>query len=199
MRISGGRACGIPLRAPRGADIRPAMDRLRQGVFSSLGARVEGARFIDFFAGTGSYGLEALSRGAAGGVFVENNRAAVAALSENITAVCRSAGCAESLVRIQKMDALAWTPAPEDRADLVFADPPFAETPAIGEVLLRRFGACVRDPSSAIVVFEMPGEMEIACAGWQCVKRIGRGRGQPTCCLYAQEAGVSSTGGRAWL
>ena len=60
MRISGGRARGIPLKVPRGADVRPAMDKLRQGVFSSLGERVVGARFLDFFAGTGSYGLEAL-------------------------------------------------------------------------------------------------------------------------------------------
>ncbi len=186
MRVSGGRARGIPLRAPRGADIRPAMDRLRQGVFSSLGACVEGARFIDFFAGTGSYGLEALSRGAAGGVFVENNRAAVAALRENIAAVCRSAGCPENLVRIQQMDALAWTPAAGDRADLIFADPPFARIPAIGDVLLRRFGGFLSDAPGATVVFEMPGEVEIACEGWRCVKRIGHGRGQPTCCLFAR-------------
>jgi 16S rRNA (guanine966-N2)-methyltransferase len=188
MRISGGRARGIPLRTPRGVEIRPAMDRLRQGVFSSLGSRVEGARFADLFAGTGSYGLEALSRGAAGGVFVEKNRRAIAALQENIAAVCRSAGCAENLVRIQQMDALAWTTSAADRPDLIFVDPPFAEIPAIAETLLRRLGGLVREGPDAIVVFEMPGELEVRCEGWRSVKRIGSGRGQPTCCLFVRDA-----------
>ena len=163
MRISGGRARGIPLRSPRGVDIRPAMDRLRQGVFSSLGARVEGARFFDFFAGTGSYGLEALSRGAAGGFFIEDNRAAVAALKENIAAVCRSAGRPESAVRISPTDVLRWTPPADEKADLIFADPPFADIPLLDESLLRRFAGFL-DPSPAnVVVFEIPGELELTC------------------------------------
>ena len=78
MRISGGLARGIPLLAPRGDAVRPATDSLRQAVFSSLGERVAGARFLDLFAGTGAYGLEAISRGAAGGVFVEKDARAAA-------------------------------------------------------------------------------------------------------------------------
>ncbi len=184
MRISGGRARGIPLRTPKGAALRPATDRLRQAVFSSLGARVEGARFVDLFAGTGGYGLEAISRGAAGGVFVETDRAAVAVLRENIRAVCRSAGLEETIVAVRATDALRWSPGPEERADLVFADPPFARIPELGETLFRRCGELVREDAPGLLVFEMPGELEPASPGWKLLKRIGRGRGQPTCRLY---------------
>jgi 16S rRNA (guanine966-N2)-methyltransferase len=184
MRISGGRARGIVLRVPRNAAFRPAIDRLRQGVFSSIGARVEGARFIDLFAGTGSYGLEALSRGAAGGWFVENDRAVVAALRVNIAAVSRSAGCGESLVRVNAGDAMLWTPPGGEPADLVFTDPPFAEIPTLAESLFRRVAGFLRTDPPGTFVFEMPGELELESPGWRMVRRIGHGRGQPTCCIY---------------
>jgi 16S rRNA (guanine966-N2)-methyltransferase len=188
MRISGGRARGIPLRVPRGAHFRPAMDRLRQGVFSSLGARVEGARFLDFFAGTGSYGLEALSRGAAGGWFVERDRTCAAALRDNIAAVCRSMGCAPSQVSVASADALLWTPPAGDEVDLIFVDPPFAEIPAIAESLFRRFAGFIRNDPPGLLVFEMPGEIELASEGWRFLKRIGHGRDQPTCCFFERTA-----------
>ena len=184
MRISGGAARGIPLRVPRGADIRPAMDRLRQGVFSSLGARLEGARFLDFFAGTGSYGLEALSRGAAGGMFIEQDRAAVAALRANIAAVCRSAGRNESDVVVVNADVRTWTPPVGFEADVIFCDPPFADIPRIDEILFRRFAGFLRRDPAGVLAFEMPGEMELSSPGWRFVKRIGQGRGQPTCCFF---------------
>src|SRR3954454_24471036 len=90
MRISGGAARGITLVTPKGDAVRPATDGMRQAVFSSLGARVAGARFLDLFAGSGAYGLEALSRGAIAGTFVEQNGKAVACLRQNIAAVCKS-------------------------------------------------------------------------------------------------------------
>lgn len=91
MRISGGAARGAVLVVPKGDAVRPATDGMRQAVFSSLGARLAGARFADLFAGSGGYGLEAWSRGAAGGVFVEQNAKAAACLRQNITTVAKSA------------------------------------------------------------------------------------------------------------
>lgn len=187
MRISGGAARGIPLRVPRGADVRPAMDRLRQGIFSSLAARIEGARFLDLFAGTGSYGLEALSRGAAGGIFVERDRAAIAALRANVTAVCRSARRSESDVVVVNADVLTWTPPLGDGADLIFCDPPFADIARVDEVLFRRCGGFIRRDPAGVLVFEMPGQLELASPGWRFLKRIGQGRDQPTCCFYSPE------------
>src|ERR1019366_4147641 len=92
MRISGGQARGIPLIVPKGDAVRPATDGMRQAAFSSLGGYVTGARFLDLFAGSGAYGLEALSRGAAGGVFVEKNARAAACLRRNLAAG-RQAAC----------------------------------------------------------------------------------------------------------
>src|SRR6186713_2071110 len=104
MRISGGGARGITLAVPRGDTVRPATDGMRQSVFSSLGERVVGARFLDLFAGSGAYGLEAVSRGAAGGVFVEKSAKAVACLRTNITAVCKSLGRNAAELSVLQMD-----------------------------------------------------------------------------------------------
>lgn len=187
MRISGGRARGIPLRVPRGSALRPAMDKLRQAVFSSLGDRVVGARFLDVFAGTGSYGLEALSRGAASGCFVERDRAAVGALRENLAAVARSAGFAVDAATIAAADAMTWIPPAGASFDLIFADPPFDDIERVGEGLFRRFAGFSAGATEARLVFEMPGELELPSPGWRFLKRIGRGRDQPTCCIYALE------------
>src|SRR5438132_7599808 len=105
MRISGGAARGIPLVVPRGDAVRPATDGMRQAVFSSLGERVVGARFLDLFAGSGAYGLEALSRGAAGGTFVEQNAKAAACIRQNITAVGKSLARELREVNVVQADA----------------------------------------------------------------------------------------------
>ena len=164
------------------------MDKLRQGVFSSLGDRIVGARFLDIFAGTGSYGLEALSRGAVGGVFVERQRSAVAALRENLSAVARSAGFPAPCATIIQADAMTWTPPADTSFDVIFADPPFDDIVSLSEALFRRLAGFAGARSDALLVFEMPGEMEIASPGWRFLKRIGRGRDQPTCCFYVPEA-----------
>ena len=84
MRITSGLARGILLDVPRTDAVRPATDAARQAIFSSLGSAVEGASVLDLFAGTGSYGLEAASRGAAAATFAETDRLALAALRRNI-------------------------------------------------------------------------------------------------------------------
>lgn len=187
MRISGGKARGIVLKVPRGHDFRPAMDRLRQGVFSSLGPQVEGARFIDLFAGTGSYGLEAVSRGAAAGFFVERDRAAANVLKSNIQSVCRSAERTSGGLVVSCSDAMLWTPPEDAGADLVFVDPPFAQIPDLSESIFRRCAGFASVSKSAVLVFQMPGELELESPGWRFLKRIGKGRNQPTCCFYLPE------------
>ncbi len=104
-------------------------DRAREALFSSLGERVVGARVLDLFAGTGSIGLEALSRGASTVIFVERDRAALAVLRHNIAAVGLGgtvwAGDVERFLRDATADA-----------DLVFVDPPYALSLALTEKLL---------------------------------------------------------------
>ena len=187
MRISGGVARGIPLVVPKGDAVRPATDGMRQAVFSSLGAWVPGARFLDRFAGSGAYGLEALSRGAAGGIFVEKNAKAAACVRQNITAVCKSVGRADSEgLTLMLADALT---APLGEApDLVFIDPPYEIIPAVAPVLFARLMELLAAKPEALVMFEAPGEIDLAPAGWELRKRLGKGKGQPTVMFFRRVA-----------
>jgi 16S rRNA (guanine966-N2)-methyltransferase len=119
MRIIAGRWRGRTLLAPKGQATRPTADRVREALFSMLTSRLgsfEGLQVADLFAGSGALGLEALSRGAAHCVFVENDRAAVEAIRTNIAALGASA---EILPRGAEHAAL---PGP---VDLAFLDPPY--------------------------------------------------------------------------
>jgi 16S rRNA (guanine966-N2)-methyltransferase len=183
MRLSGGRARGIPLDVPRGDKVRPATDGMRQALFSSLGARVVDARFIDLFAGSGAYGLEALSRGASGGVFVEKNAKAAACVRANIAAVCRSLGRGPEGLTVVEADALT-TPLDGRGVDLVFIDPPYEIIPAVAPVLFTRLAEVLREASDPLVLFELPGGLDLAPEGWTCIKRLGRGLRQPTVAVF---------------
>ncbi len=133
MRIVGGRLRGRALAAPAGNATRPSSDRARQALFNILeqggfgaGGRtvVADAIVIDAFAGTGALGLEALSRGAASAMFIENEKSAIASIRRNIAAFGL-----ESVTRILAADAAVPPPRPRDLAPatLAFLDPPYAE------------------------------------------------------------------------
>ena len=83
MRLSGGERSGQRLAAPRGAKTRPTPAKVREALFAVLGRRVEGARVLDLFAGSGALGFEAISRGAASVVFVDNDANAVMSIRRN--------------------------------------------------------------------------------------------------------------------
>lgn len=178
MRITGGQARGIPISTGRARQVRPATDRMREAVFSSLGERVRGARFLDLFAGSGSYGLEALSRGAQRGRFVEKHSQAVAALQENLRAVMKSLGNpADQDADIIRQDALKFGSA--DRFDLIFMDPPYELVRSQAVELLDKASQLLAE--GAVLVFEMPADMELATAGWELLRRIGKsGRNEPS-------------------
>lgn len=121
MRISGGEAKGTKLKVPAGA--RPASERVRQAVFSSLAALVSGARVLDLYCGSGAYGLEALSRGARAAVFVDNDARAVAACRANVEAA--GYGEASTIRRADAERYLGSQGARDGPFDLVFVDPPY--------------------------------------------------------------------------
>ncbi|MBL9189113.1 MAG: 16S rRNA (guanine(966)-N(2))-methyltransferase RsmD [Opitutaceae bacterium] len=185
MRISGGAARGITLVVPKGDSVRPATDSMRQAVFSSLGARVAGARFLDLFAGSGAYGLEALSRGAAGGLFVEQNAKAVACVKKNIEAVCKSLGRAPTDLAVVQADARS-VPTAGATPDLVFIDPPYEVIGEVAPGLFEKLAVALAPKPDAIVVFELPGEIDLAPAGWKLLKRLGKGARQPTVAFFAR-------------
>ena len=131
MRVIAGRYGGRRLRAPAGAATRPTGDRVREALFSILGARVAGARVLDLFAGSGALGLEALSRGAERATFVDSAPAAIAALRANVAAL----GAEGEVVRADAMRWLRSASAAARQYDLVFLDPPYRRAEALGSGL----------------------------------------------------------------
>ena len=117
MRIIAGQAKGRKLRRPA-AGTRPFTDRNREALFSSLGSSVEGCRVLDLYAGTGSLGLEALSRGAGSATFVEWNPPAVSILRENLAASGRGG-------EVVATDVVDFLEASSETFDLAFIDPPY--------------------------------------------------------------------------
>ena len=133
MRIIAGEWRGRPLAAPEGRATRPTSDRAREGLFSMLQSRLgsfEGLRVADLFAGSGALGLEALSRGAAHCLFVDNDRNAVAAIQRNLAAF-GSEQRAET--RTQSVEYAVPPPAP---CDIVLLDPPYGS--GLAEMALDR-------------------------------------------------------------
>ena len=138
MRIISGAAKGRKLDAPR-SGTRPMTGRVRESVFSILGPRVSGARVLDLYAGTGSLGLEAMSRGATNVVFVESGRQASMCLERNIDRVGLGGSARKRDVGTFLADETA-------EFDVVFVDPPYANDEdevhdileGIGEVLSAR-------------------------------------------------------------
>ena len=144
MRIIAGLAKGRRLLAPRDGGTRPMTDRAREGLFSSLGERVAGAKVLDLYAGSGSLGLEALSRGAADAVFVERGRAALAALRANVAAV----GLGGRVVGGDVGTFLARAAGP---FDLVFVDPPYALPLASVEQVLGEVARLLAEGGTAVL------------------------------------------------
>ena len=185
MRITGGRAGGIPLKAPKGTRTRPATDRLRESVFSSLGASIKGCKVADLFAGTGSYGLEALSRGAASSTFFESDHATLTCLRQNVQATIRSCKMDTNVAQVVARDIFALesnTP----NYDLIFLDPPYD---TISENLQRIFEKVINPiaMAKARAVVELPGNLKPKVNNWQILRRIGKtGTDKPTALIYVR-------------
>ncbi len=157
MRIIAGSLRGRVLSAPPGAATRPTADRARQALFDMLWhapwagrAAVDGAHVLDAFAGTGALGLEALSRGAAQVTFIENNKAALKAIRDNIGA-CR----VEAQCRLLVADATRPPPAPAPFS-LVFLDPPYGQDLAPRALAALRAAGWIAP--GALVVVEVAAE-----------------------------------------
>jgi 16S rRNA (guanine966-N2)-methyltransferase len=127
MRVGGGRLRGRTLAAPKSQAIRPTADRLRESLFNILthayGDAVSGARVLDLFAGTGALGIEALSRGAAFTLFIDDGAEARALLRENVTSLGLG-----GTSRIFRRDATKLGPlSPIEPFTLAFLDPPYGQ------------------------------------------------------------------------
>lgn len=179
MRITSGKARGIILKSPKGDATRPATDAARQAVFSSISDFVSGAKVLDLFAGTGSYGLEALSRGARSAVFVENSRQAAVCLKENVSAIKKSMGEIEA--RIVSADCFNLKPESfKEPFDLIFADAPY---PLLQKKSDEIFALLLRFSSpETLVMLEAPAEFEPPeTSAFEVLKRLGKNsKGKPS-------------------
>lgn len=141
MRVTGGEFGGRRLGTPDSGAIRPTQDRVREALFSMLAPELGGADFLDLYAGSGSVGIEALSRGAAKAVFVESARAHAKVLSSNLDMLGLSGG---NRARVVVAPVESWMAGYSgDGFSMVFADPPYAlwkelEARAFFEVLSAR-------------------------------------------------------------
>jgi len=151
MRIVGGRLRGRPLAAPTSQAIRPTADRLRESLFNILvhayGDPVTDARVLDLFAGTGALGLEALSRGAAFALFIDEGAQARALLRENVATLGLG-----GTTRIFRRDATKLGAAhPIEAFSLAFLDPPYGRGLAEEALASARAGGWLAPGALAVV------------------------------------------------
>jgi 16S rRNA (guanine966-N2)-methyltransferase len=128
MRITGGKAARRILKAPKGLDVRPTPDLVKQAVFNSLGGRVVGARVLELFGGTGALSFESLSRGAVSAICVERSQRHAEVLRMNAA----GAGFGPDALQVRVQDVFTVLPqlalaAENSPFDLVLADPPYGE------------------------------------------------------------------------
>jgi len=126
VRITGGHAARRILKAPKGLDVRPTPDLVKQAVFNSLGARVLGTRVLELFAGTGALSLECLSRGALSALCVEKSSRHAEILRQNFV----QAGFPSDVLQVRVQDvfvAIGQLSSDGASFDLVLADPPYGE------------------------------------------------------------------------
>ena len=146
MRVIAGRYGGRRIGAPPGTATRPTSDRVREALFSVLGARVQDARVLDLFAGSGALGLEALSRGAAEATFVDSAAGAIRAVRANLEAL----GVSADVRRTEALRFLGGASRAARQYDLVFLDPPYKLAGRLGSELTTALPALLA-PGAAVV------------------------------------------------
>jgi 16S rRNA (guanine966-N2)-methyltransferase len=159
MRIIAGSAGGVPLKVPS-HDVRPTMDIVREAAFSALGELVIDARVLDLFAGSGAYGIEALSRGAAEAVFVDNHPKSIETIGLNLS----KAKLSGKLIR---QEVFRFLREHRQAYRIVFADPPYAKEAGardyIWDLMSSERLAAVVEPGGLLVL-----------------ERVAKGKIQPT-------------------
>lgn len=153
FRILGGAFRGRPLHAPKGKETRPTSGQLREALFNICRNHIEGAHFLDLFAGSGAVGCEALSRGAASALFVDSNRSALESIKRNISALGVTEKASTLMGSFEKILPLLLRR--NMRFDCIYADPPYELAPkllpqllALCEPLLKKGGSLFFEESS---------------------------------------------------
>jgi 16S rRNA (guanine(966)-N(2))-methyltransferase RsmD len=172
LRVIAGVAKGRKLKNIRGLDIRPPLDQVKESTFDILGQLVQDARVLDLFAGTGSLGIEALSRGCQRVIFVDKEERAVRLIEENLERV----GLADpQWTTVLKMDALAavrYLDKKGEKFDLIFVDPPYKIGKGILEALFYVLSTTevLKDEGEVILKIPLARRQEMVLAHFSPIK-----------------------------
>lgn len=187
MRISGGEFGGRILSVPKSGAVRPTQDRVREALFSMIQGEIAGADFLDLFAGTGSVGLEAVSRGAARATFVETAGAHLAVLRRNIDALGVS-----GRVETVRADAYRYIASYAGRGfSLAFADPPYAlgEEKGYAGFLATLAERGVVRPGGLFVAEMTAAQPAAGAPGWELLR--DRTYGKSRLCVWRRAQGAA--------
>lgn len=150
VRVIAGFAKGKRLKAPSGKETRPITDMIKEALFNVIGPDIQGARFLDLFAGSGSVGIEALSRGATQAIFVDNSSAAVRIIYENLD------NCGfEDQYEVYCNDVLRAVTILNKHAakfDYIYVDPPFTVEGIFMDVMKKLDQVDILDPQGSIII-----------------------------------------------
>jgi 16S rRNA (guanine966-N2)-methyltransferase len=155
MRVVAGIAKGIQLQAVPGSITRPISDRVKEAVFNIMGNAIVGSRVLDLFAGTGSVGIEALSRGAEYAVFVEKHRRAVDTIRTNLHRARLESGA-----RIVQADVFKFLTRDSEPFDLIYVAPPQYRSLWSKTLLALETNPGWLDPTGLVIVQVFPKELE---------------------------------------
>jgi len=169
MRVIAGNAGGVRLAVPK-RGVRPTMDRVKAAIFSSLGEAIIGARVLDLFAGSGALGIEALSRGAASAMFVEDERQSVEAIEKNLARTNL-----KGRVRQQDVFDFLRQRSNAEKFQIIFADPPYQE-PQHGErltetLLNNESLPQLLEPNGIFVLEKRPDETLSELKLWRVIRQ----------------------------
>jgi len=168
MRVIAGSAGGIRLAIPK-SGVRPTMDRVKAAIFSSLGDAITDARVLDLFAGSGALGIEAVSRGAASVLFVEEDRQLTEAIEKNLAKTKL-----DGRVRRQEVFEFLRRSSGTERFQIIFADPPYEKTKSgerfIEKLLKSEALAQLLEPNGVFVLEKRPTEQTPVTTLWDIVR-----------------------------
>lgn len=171
VRIIAGRFGSRRLAAPAGEATRPTSDRLRETLFNVLAPRIEGAAFLDLYAGSGAVGLEAFSRGAASVVFVERAPAALKALRSNLAQLGLNQGLRVVSGDVRSFLRRARGDAPQP-FELVFLDPPYRNEEEYASTLDSLGGVAAGLAAAGGLVVAEHGRKQQLESAYGCLRRV---------------------------
>jgi 16S rRNA (guanine966-N2)-methyltransferase len=185
LRISSGSARGRIVKAPKGVELRPTEERVRQALFNIIAPALPESRFLDLFCGSGAVGLEALSRGAGFSCFADKESRCIKSAQEHFEAFGFSAEKGQFL-RLEYAQALARLNGAARGFDFVFLDPPYESEAGVDALRLLGDLAILEPGPGSRVVFEHPSRFKSAESQGRLFRIRQYAYGNSTLSFYAQ-------------